>query len=393
MSQGYDEQQAHLFNMDVAALFEKAGAPLNGDSMIWGERMQFDAFTLGYPAARIKHLAGCAIALGIDTHYKPTTAGLPDLLTRGQFFQTEDSNGVTARFTAIEASDFALLARFQNEGADAIRPVLGQRADCGFNMLRVWTAFDIDGIGNFTTLDYGVIPSFVKLCADYGLYVEFTAYTGWNDPLHWTRLYNAATACRPRPLLELVNELDANTNEPDSMGRVFDLTTFGKLGPFDVLQSHGSNGSQAVPVRPAWDYETFHTNDASEWWRKTGHNAMEMSAGADNGAPGSGVPCLANENTRFPDRDASAAHAYDAAAGGALLCAGSCYHSVRGKSSQLWDGVEEDCARAWAAGAKSVDITFQDGPYMHRADLETPDDLRVYERVLGASACIVTIRK
>ena len=179
-----------------------------------------------------------------------------------------------------------------------------------------------------------------------------------------------AAQCRPLPLLELVNELDANTNEPDPLGRVFDLSLHAQA-PAPLLSSHGSNGSQAIAVRPAWSYETFHTNDAPEWHRKTGHNAMELSDGTD-GLAASRVPILTNENTRFSDRCQSAQMAFDAAAGAALLCAGSCYHSIAGKKSALWDGVELECARAWASGARSVPLEFQDGRYAHAADLEGP---------------------
>jgi hypothetical protein len=86
--------------------------------------------------------------------------------------------------------------------------------------------------------------------------------------------------------------------------------------------------------------------------------------------------------------------AFDAAAGAALLCAGSCYHSVNGKQSALWDGLELECARAWAEGARSVPLEFQKGRYAHPANLEGPGDLRVYQRVLpDGRAHTVKIRK
>lgn len=383
----YDDSQLRAFGADVFAAYGEVNRVPDADAYVWGGRMQFDAVTLGYAIARAKHLGALRTALGLTRPNAPT-ALQGNLVVRGQFFMKDNGDP----FTAIQCSDFALLAKFQN-GED-ITPVLAQRADCGFNMLRVWTAFDIAGIGTFTTLDYSRIPPFVALCASYGLYVEFCAYTGWNDMWHWGNLWKAALGCPILPLLELVNELDQNTNEPDALGRVFNVDLF-KQAPPPLLSAHGSNGSQAVPVRPAWSYETFHTNDASEWPRKVGHNAMEMAAGADSGGAGSGVPCLANENTRYPDRAESSVWAMDAAAGGALLCAGSCYHSVRGKASQLWDGTEEACARLWASGAQGVNLMCQDGAYRHATELETPDDLRVYQRVLfgGGVAFTVVIRK
>ncbi len=298
----------------------------------------------------------------------PPPLTLPELVVQGQFFQQADGT----RWTAIGCSDFGLLARYQNEGADAIRPVLMQRMMAGFNLVRVWTAFDgIDGIGTFTTIDYSRIPAFVALCATYGLYIEFTAYTGWNDPAHWSNLVGAAYVSTPRPLLELVNELDQNTNEPDSQGRVFDVSDYEPaIAP--LLTAHGSNGSEHQPVLPHWSYATMHFNGAFEWQRKTGHNSMEVWSG----------PTLGDENTRYPDMEISLSKAYDAAAGAALLCAGSTFHSVNGKASQLWSGLELAAAIQWAEGAKSVNLAYQDGAYRHATELEGPDDLRVYQRVL-----------
>lgn len=378
----YDEQQGVEFQRDVMNAYAAAGQPLDLTNVVWSNRMTWDSKEMGYAAARAKHLSTLRAQLGLN---RPV--GLTEnLVTSGQYFALESGEP----WTAIECSDFALLAKWCS-GED-ISPVLQQRADCGFNLLRVWTLFDIPGIGTVTALDYGRVHQFVAACAAAGLYVEFTAYTGINDALHWSRLVAAALRCRIRPLLELVNELDQNTNEPDARGRVFDLTLH-EQAPAPILSSHGSNGSQALAVRPAWSYETFHTNDAAEWWRKVGHNAMEMAVGTEDW-PGSGLPVLSNENTRFPDRDSSAEHAYDAAAGAALLCAGSCYHSTGGKQSVLWSADEERCARAWAAGARSVDLRAQGGSYRHAGELEGAGDLRVYQRVLpDGRAWTVKIRK
>jgi hypothetical protein len=300
---------------------------------------------------------------------------LPELTVNGQFFSNGD------RWTAIQCSDFNLLNLFLS-GED-ITPVLQQRQSCGFNLLRVWTLYDIPGIGTLTQCDYSRIPAFVSLCASYGLYVEFCAYTGINDPWHWSCLCLAALICQPRPLLELVNELDQNLNEPDSQGRVFNLGPF-KQAMAPLLSSHGSNGSEHWPVIPYWSYATMHFNDAYEWQRKTGHNSMEVWSG----------PTLANENTRYDDRTSSDIHANDAAVGAALLCAGSCFHSVCGKTSELWDGNELVCARAWATGARSVPLVSQVGAYRHASELEDPGDLRVYQRVLSdGSSATVRIRR
>ena len=304
----------------------------------------------------------------------PPAQTLPRLVPNGQMFTLETG----ARWTAIQCSDFNLLCRFQS-GED-ITPILAQRAAAGFNLLRVWTLYHLPGIGYYLDIDYARVPAFLALCASYGLYVEFTAYTSIERREHWDQL---AAACRGASniLIELVNEGDLPVN-------AIDFSKYGK--PAGVLASHGSGGSEAQPIMPFWDYVTFHTNGASEEQRKVGHGAMELWAG----------PTLTNETSRYPDvgmwvgADAARvqALAFDAAAGAALLCAGSCFHSVAGKTSVLWDAPTLAAATAWAAGARSVSLACQPGGYVRRDDLLTPDLLRVYQRG-QAESCIVRIRK
>lgn len=290
-------------------------------------------------------------------------ATLPNLVVDGHVFAL--ANGQP--FTVRECSDFNLLARYLREGAEAIRPVLQQRKDCGFNMLRVWTLMDLEqfGIGKLLPEEFGDfyahIPDFVALCASYGLYVEFTAYTGINDPEHWTKLGAAAQRCPTRPLLEWVNEYDQNANHsvPDYKGRTLPLDGFEPIP--GVICSHGSNGSGEGPVEPFWGYLTFHTNLEPEEQRKAGHNAMEID-GIDRHC------VLTNERPRYDDNEQSYQKSYDAGAGSALLNAGLCFHSIDGKRSQLWatDGVQHRGALGMCAGSWSVRLgAATSGPYVH----------------------------
>jgi hypothetical protein len=322
----------------------------------------------------------------------PPFRPLPRLRVRRQAFELETGD----RFTAVQCSDFALLARYQHEGPDAVEPILRQRRDLSFNLLRVWTRYQGWSIGgdSFTDIDYARVGAFLDACARHGLYVELVGYAGtrlaptdtsttWpDDPAHWPQLV-AAVSGKTNVLLELGNELDQPANQ------LAHLAEYQR--PAGILASHGSNGSQAWPVEPYWDYATFHTNGSSEEQRKVGHNALEIWSG----------PTLTNEISRFPDvgmwvgADATrvAALAFDSAAGAALLNAGACFHSVQGKTSVLFTGATFDAARSFVAGARSVDLVCQDGPYTHRIDREGANDLRVYERPVDGHNCLVPIRK
>jgi hypothetical protein len=285
------------------------------------------------------------------------------------------------------------------EGQHAVTPVLQQRQSLRYNMLRVWTWYD-GGINNDFYWQIGrLVPAehsdywhkledFTGLCANYGMYIDFTAFIGQQggpaSPAmheHWQRL-GTVLPDKTNTLVELINENNAHRDQ-------IDTNAFGPLP--GVICSRGSNGRENPPCRPWYSggYETLHYNDAFEWWRKVGHNSMEWSVGAE-GLVASHVPALANENTRHPDRSTSLEHAYDAAAAAALLCGGSCFHSVEGKRSHLWSGVELECAKAWSDGAHSVNLNFQSGYYVR----EDPGQyLRVYSRVVGGQRETVYIRK
>ncbi len=61
----YDDDEVAGFCSDCEAAFLKAGQPWNARAGVWPARMQFDAVTIGYPAARAKQLRLLYVALGI----------------------------------------------------------------------------------------------------------------------------------------------------------------------------------------------------------------------------------------------------------------------------------------------------------------------------------------
>lgn len=322
------------------------------------------------------------IAADYDLQMEAAFEPLPALRPRGQFLEQVDGT----RFTVIMASEFALYERYL-AGQD-ITDTLRQLQFLGFNAARVWTAYQIDRIGRLVPKEhdgyYAKLRPFLRLCAKYGIYVELTAFTGpygamfSNDDekvAHWVNLIEGVRG-ESNVWLELVNERD---NVPN-----LDLPWTRLLRPVGVLASHGSNIMDAMPPEPFWDLAGWHTA-AFEWQRKVGHGADDIS---------DTVPVITNETPRVPDNETSVVHCEDAAEGGALLCAGSCFHSVRGKLGLPFeDGVELECARAYARGARSVPLLYQDGFYTHEADLESGNIIRAYSRTVpGIGKWTITIR-
>lgn len=315
----------------------------------------------------------------------------------GQFFSMMGSDNIITRWTGIQCSEFSLPKRYM-EGEE-IRPLLDERVGLGFNMMRLWLLNQsvVSGAGypagihpNQYSDFYEKVHKLTELLGSYGVVAEYTAFTSC-DPLmpekreqqkYWVSLQDAVRGL-PNVLLELVNEYDwgQGQNSPDK--------SLWSMRPQGILASSGSSTADAPPPQPVWDYVLYHSNDTDQWQRKVGHNAMEW---------GNEYKCPAgsNENTRYSDREQSTTKAYDAAAGAALLCAFSCYHSQAGKYSRLFDPVEKSTATAWVEGARSVPLEFQAGRYVHRSDLEdhvNKSVVRAYERVLpDGRAHLVLIR-
>lgn len=303
----------------------------------------------------------------------------------GQFFTVDGQP-----FTVIESSDFSLFKRYL-DGED-IRPIRAQRRSLGFNAERVWL-LNKSVVGRRNNLDpstdplddgihpdqypgtffYDRLRSFVQSGPQF---VDLTVFTSTPSLMperdrqqrHLDRSRDAVLGL-PNAILSLVNENDHgngdNAVHPDL------------VRPSGVLSTRGSNNADSMPPRhdAPWDAEEYHTNDLDQWQRKVGHNAMEW-------ADQSRRPCWSSENTR-PDRDGSIIHFEDGAENGALLCAGSCFHSEQGKYSKLFSGFDLVCAEAWTRGALKVPLEFQQGIYIHHQEMEAPGGyIRVHSRRL-----------
>src|SRR6185295_3269459 len=318
------------------------------------------------------------VPLPIPEPGPPPFESLPRLTVRGDRFARETGE----RWTIIECTDFQLYHRYLR--LEDIRPVLDQRAALGFNMVRVLGM--CHGMFHLYPREhpqfYDELGPFCDSCASFGLYVEFIVFADAtmamprreDQTVHWLSVGGVA---RPSTniLLEVVNEANQPINKLDALAGLMPIS--------GVLCSHGSNGSQAQPAMPWWNYETFHTNGAPEWWRKGGHNGREFSQGdAEGKIVSSRVPVLVNENTRFPDQDGNPNHIHDASWGCSGLVGGSAFHSPEGKSSTLWTGASLAGAQAHVAGARKFNLEFQDGRYSHVIADERPDELRVYRMTL-----------
>lgn len=322
------------------------------------------------------------------------SSALGPLSIDGQFFR----QGGT-RTTLIELSDFSLYKRYL-DGEDIV-PILKQRSGIGANMLRVWllnqsvVGYRNEADGGLVDTGirpgqypdfYALLTPFAALCGSLGLNVDYTVFTQTKTlmPDRGDQQYHLDQTCDavrglPNVIVSLVNE---NAEHDNAVAPGLSPTNY-----VGIIYSAGSNGSDAIPPPSLLaDCAEYHIL-GNEWQRKTGHNAMEIADGWE-------MPCWTSESTRCPDNDSDHTHYEDAASGAALLCAGSCGHSVNGKFSRLFTGAELYCMEAHCRGARSVPLEYQAGDYRHRSDLETPAIIRAYSRVLpDGREHVVLIRK
>ena len=229
---------------------------------------------------------------------------------------------------------------------------------------------------------YDELRPFLAHCGGFGLYVEMTVFTQAKTLMpslaqqqeHYDRVVTSLgdAFC----FVEGVNEYNVHDNATDPGLRFWKPDG----ARFDLCAGSQAGGDE-VPMPPVCDSIRYHSNDQSEWQRKQAHNPMEMSWHNNDDA------ALANENMRT-DKDPNAYRHQDAAAGAALLHAGSYIHSPEGKQAVPF-GASRPCAEAFMAGVRSIDLSQRVFPYQHRTDLETPDVIRAYQR----GSQIVLIRK
>lgn len=62
-SYGYDEGEVLAYTNDIWGVFQQVGLIPNKLSAVWVSRMQFDAMTMGYGQARLKHLSALRVTL------------------------------------------------------------------------------------------------------------------------------------------------------------------------------------------------------------------------------------------------------------------------------------------------------------------------------------------
>ncbi len=307
--------------------------------------------------------------------YGPEAFALPLLETRGRYWWQNGN-----RFFLNGATGFNAYARFLYEGVDAVRPFLFQRQQLRYNAIRIWTAYNIGGIGRLVPREisdyYELIPAFNSLCAEYGQYPYWTAFAGANAETLGSTLdmvdhqYRLQDKLRNTfALLDLHNEFDNPLNAPSAF--------VGPNPPGDVLWSQGSSIKDTDPPLPLGRFYAWHPASL-EWQRKCGKQSWDYQNNNNLWIPGAD-----DETVRVEaGGESNPIHCHDAGQCCSFFVASGFFHSRLAKLAQPWEGVELECAAAWSQGVSTVQLDIaQEGRYVRHDP--PPGYLRVYEKILG----------
>ncbi len=153
----------------------------------------------------------------------------------------------------IGSSELYLGWRYDREGAEGILPTLKQRKDLGLNNLRVFWQKDIFNKGNPWQLPVGKLVPFLKLCGDYGFYIQGTILVDCQAINPMVVQQQARVNAVRAATVGVVNHFEQLGNEYDKNG--FDPKNFSK--PNDRLSANASSTEGGKDATPYWDFFCF----------------------------------------------------------------------------------------------------------------------------------------
>lgn len=269
---------------------------------------------------------------------------LETVKVQGNQFITESGK----RFIWKMNTDFALLLRYIN--GDDIENIIRERLAVNSRGVRV-----LGMAYNLFTLNpehingyYEYLKGFVKLLANFGMYVEYVAfadlqkYPKFNRFAHWSNIIGTLSN-EPNVFVELVNEWQQNGVSPHEYDK-----------PEGIITSQGSNnGDGAYPPKPGWDYHTWH---GRRDWKSIFSSCEDLYSLANGKWAGFKIaPAVANEPIKFGDSfERNPFTAYSIGLTSALYGAGCTFHFFNGLGSNNFTDLEALLAKEMFRGLDEV---------------------------------------
>lgn len=310
----------------------------------------WELFTLSQAAGRVTlERPGVDTVLTIE-NYRETK-----LLTKLRIVGRDFFDDYDERHTIIGSTELLLAWRYDQEGAEAIRPTLQERQALGFNNLRVLWQKDINNSNRPWLMPLAKLRPFLELAASYGFYVQGTILADCHvvnpsvaDQQQRVSMVRTATAGMPNLLEQLGNEADKNGHDPRNFTR-----------PADRLAANSSSTSSGPGKDyPYWDFFCFSgaRSPANSWIRENG--PVEFMYGRVQ--TWGGVPAICDEGAK-PGTNDYRPRDWERAGAQARSGCGGRFHSVTGTGdknqpqivpSGLFTPFERECAAAFVKGLK-----------------------------------------
>lgn len=278
------------------------------------------------------------------------------------------------------ATDFLLHKHLLDHGAGKVREILKQRAGFGVNCVRVIGMArkfpNGAGIADWKPQDYGerwfdTIPELADLCGEFGVYLQYcvfaaaqTVYPGFqNQYTLWMRFLDIAERCPNIAPIELVNERYSKDNDVDNW-EAFPMATFTPCSSGSYNDKYLGGGVPAPSRGSVHMYHPPRDGDDADGFKycadlnATPHPNFRFDRDPVTGKARKRQPIYMGEPQKFGDPSlpeiyrgngllTNPKQARMMAGSARGTTAGIDFHTVHGVYSELWDGIEQACAREW----------------------------------------------
>ncbi len=302
-------------------------------------------------------------------------------------------------------SSFSLLRRFL-DGED-INPYLNAWSSIGYNLTRVFSQMDWNaatGLKNLIPADYGnyynLIPSFLNLLSQHGLYCELVDHTfpyNLNDSILHSDKLSVIGRNHKNYFKELANEPPVNGIDINGIYNGFNKNLINFPWSTGVYEPDAEKTGF-----PKGTYVGPHLDRGDEWPRKFRQLEEYRSGSVVNGAIPLLCPIVHDEpiggwNENIPGRRSNVPTDFHShGAGCQVLGAGGTYHHQSGLDSILPTGLEWECAKSFIKGLRLVNPNFQLGNYtrigLSDCPIETEQSLGTWGTILGNLSTMVRVR-
>ena len=280
----------------------------------------------------------------------PAVVQLPALHVEGRDFVTAEGQ----RHVICGSTELLLAWRYDLEGADAIRPVLVERRDIGFNNLRVlWQKGNDSNIPVSWQMPVDKMPPFLALAAEHDFYIQGVILANCQavnpgEQAQQLRVQQVreATAGITNHIEQLGNEYGPRKGDYGKNG--FNPWNFAR--PTDRLAANASS-TEGGEYAPFWDFMCFSGRRSPLNGAIREYGPIEFMYGGV--VQGVSIPAICDEGMK-PGINSFERRDYERAGAQGRSGAGARYHSPAGTSgnSCLFNELEYDCAVGFVEGMK-----------------------------------------